>query len=142
MSADQLAAVLKATPHAYVSDSDETAGDSNDKLQVPNTIHSAIGTAMSHTPTDGMHAAHEEAISHTTSSETITPRKTKKRSAHADTERSSKKVKVDGVFKPVAAPESMLHCVCHGHECIPLWPQYEHNTTSEKFIKVDVKTQV
>ena len=78
MSAGELAAALKATHQAYVSDSDETAGDSNDKLQVPNTIHSAIGTAMSHTPTDGMHAAHEEAISHTTSSETITPRRTKK----------------------------------------------------------------
>ena len=52
MSADQLAAALKATHHVYVSDSDETAGDSNDKLQVPNTIHSAIGKAMSHTPTE------------------------------------------------------------------------------------------
>ena len=33
----------------------------------------------------------------------------------------------------------MLQCIFYEYECIPLWPQYDHFTTSGKFIKVDTQ---
>ena len=93
--------------------------------------------AMGHAATEGMHAAGDEAISHTRL--LAAEGGTKKRQAPVEVLRAlAKKCKPQPAFTQVQGKAGKLQCIfCEG-QCIPLWPQYVHRTdTAKLFIRVD-----
>ena len=127
MSAHLLAAAL-ACDEGNTFDCEAASRDGKDE----NLVHEA----MSHTATDGMHDATDEAISHTSSPDPKDARGKKRPSGGAVGGKAAKRGKVEPMFQAAAGADGMLQCMFVEGECIPLWPQYVDRTAACNFIRV------
>ena len=49
----------------------------------------------------------------------------------------AKKTKAEASFRLAPGTDGMLQCIFVEGKCVPLWPQYEHRTAEDSFIRVD-----
>ena len=123
---------------ALVSDDSFSPSDCEAAL-CPKMDKEALQEAMSHTATQGMHDASDEAIGHTSCSDPKNCMKRKMQRRSEDAGKSTKIPKVDFAFKQAPATDGMLQCIFVEGGCIPLWPQYVHKTTEGNFIRVGAR---
>ena len=105
--------------------------------KVENVVHEA----MSHTATEGMPAATDEAIGHKNCPDPKDARGKKRPSGGAVGGKAAKKIKVEPMFQAAAGVDGKMQCMFVEGECIPLWPQHVDRTAACNFIRVGAQEE-
>ena len=117
--------------------------NARDREAVPldGKVENVVHEAMSHTATEGMPAATDEAISHKSSPDQMDVGGKKRPSGGAVGGKAAKKNKVEPMFTAAAGVDGEIHCIFVDGLCIPLWPQYVERSAVGNFIKVGAQEE-
>ena len=132
MSAHLLAAAL-ACDEGNTFDCEAASRDGKDE--------NLVREAMSHTATEGMHAATDEAISHKSCPDPKDAGGKKRPSGGAVGGKAAKKNKVEPMFTAAAGVDGEIHCIFVDGLCIPLWPQYVERSAVGNFSEVGTQEE-
>ena len=100
-----------------------------------------LDEAMSHTATEGMQDATDEAISHKSCLDPDNAGGKKRQSGGAVGGTAAKKNKPEPMFHAATGADGMLQCMFVEGEYVPLWPQYADRIAKCNFVRVGAQEE-